>query len=120
MENNYKVVKSGERYIVVSYDGEVLDDAQGYGFKTPQAAYKCMAYKSKSMKELTDNKLRKHIAKKWFDKHKELKEDIVDYFYQYCRMYGEEPTNKMVAEIFQDSLTPAPMKAEWMVRYINN
>ena len=36
--------KYGRRYVVVSEDGKVLDDAQGYGFKSPDAAERCFAF----------------------------------------------------------------------------
>ena len=38
-----------ERYIIIDTDtGEVLDDANGYGFKTAQGAHRCWGYKSKN------------------------------------------------------------------------
>lgn len=51
-----KVIKSEklttryqERFICIDEDtGEILDDAQGYGYKTPQKAYAAYAYKHKS------------------------------------------------------------------------
>lgn len=36
--------KYGRRYVVVSEDGKVLDDAQGYGFRSPDAAERCFAF----------------------------------------------------------------------------
>lgn len=36
--------KYGRRYVVVSEDGKVLDNAQGYGFKSPDAAERCFAF----------------------------------------------------------------------------
>lgn len=37
-------MKYGRRYVVVSEDGKVLDDAQGYGFRSPDAAERCFAF----------------------------------------------------------------------------
>lgn len=36
--------KYGRRHVVVSEDGKVLDDAQGYGFRSPDAAERCFAF----------------------------------------------------------------------------
>ena len=36
---------NGRWIIVDSYTGEVIDDAQGYGFKTKDNAYRCFKYK---------------------------------------------------------------------------
>ncbi|MCQ2414567.1 MAG: hypothetical protein MJ063_00745 [Lachnospiraceae bacterium] len=56
-----------KRYIIIDEEtGEVLDDAQGYGFKTFQKAIKCWGWKhaknhnphpSKKKPELTDEEL---------------------------------------------------------------
>lgn len=56
---NYIVAKSAKlskhyepRYIIVDEEtGEILDDANGYGYKTKQAAHKGWAYKSKPKEE---------------------------------------------------------------------
>ncbi|XME03127.1 hypothetical protein QYZ88_002835 [Lachnospiraceae bacterium C1.1] len=50
--------------------GEVLDDAQGYGYKTAQKAYAAFAYKNRDK-----NKDKEHLAKKrhieqWMEKNK--------------------------------------------------
>lgn len=50
------------RYIIVDAEtGEILDDAQGYGYKTKQNAYKCWGYKHsdkhKSKHEYTDEEI---------------------------------------------------------------
>lgn len=41
-----QIINGCQRYVVVDdITGEVLDDAQGYGFKTSEAARKCYWYK---------------------------------------------------------------------------
>jgi len=43
---------SETRYVIVDDEtGEVLDDAQGYGYKSVQNAYRGWSYKSKSKKQ---------------------------------------------------------------------
>lgn len=47
--NHFRIVKSfklPDRFIIIdNHTGKVLDDAQGYGYKTPQKAYACWKYK---------------------------------------------------------------------------
>ena len=51
----YKAVLSGElskyndkRYVIVDIEsGRILDNAQGHGYKSPQKAYACYAYKKR-------------------------------------------------------------------------
>ena len=59
------------RYYIVSTDtGEVLDDAQGYGYKTAQKAYSAYAYKTRDRsKDKERFKKKKHI-KNWMKEHK--------------------------------------------------
>lgn len=58
MINNYKAIVDSEltkkskhghdRYVIVDIEtGEILDDAQGYGYKSKEGAYKCFGYKRK-------------------------------------------------------------------------
>lgn len=64
MDKEYKVIKShslstvnDERFIIVStVTGEVLDDAQGYGYKTPRNAHIAFGYKNKKHKQKNSNK----------------------------------------------------------------
>lgn len=59
------------RYRIVSSEtGEVLDDAQGYGYKTAQKAYAAYAYKKRDRaKDKEKQEKKKHIIK-WIKEHK--------------------------------------------------
>ncbi|EGO2667902.1 hypothetical protein AAFA95_002657 [Enterococcus faecalis] len=47
--------RSDPRYILIQlHTGEILDDAQGYGYKSKPNAYKAYAYKQKMKKEGSD------------------------------------------------------------------
>lgn len=56
----FKIIKSKDlsvpwygRYIIISLDGKILDDGQGYGYKSISKARACWNYKTKgSMKEV--------------------------------------------------------------------
>lgn len=59
------------RYCIVSIDtGEVLDDAQGYGYKTAQKAYSAYAYKTRDKSKDKEQAVRKKHIKNWMKEHK--------------------------------------------------
>lgn len=70
MDKKYKSVYSkvlsspgNPRYVIINTEtGEVVDDAQGYGFKSAQKAYACFVYKNASPEE----KKKRNEAKKLF------------------------------------------------------
>ena len=49
MEISHMRIKKGkeQRYVIVNKEtGEIIDDAQGYGYRTIQGAYKAFKYKN--------------------------------------------------------------------------
>lgn len=63
------------RYVVIDRDtGEVLDDAQGYGYKTAQNAHKAYGYKNPSKKKIREKKLKTRRIKQWMKEHPEFVE----------------------------------------------
>ena len=58
--------------IVDQNTGEILDDAQGYGYRTAQKAHAAWSYKHRSDKSVRNHKL----AQKWWRKHKEFARDL--------------------------------------------
>lgn len=78
--SNFKVVVSNtlskgseKRYVVIDVDtGEIVDYAQGYGYKSQQNAYSAYAYK-------TRDRSRDKEIRKWMKKHEtfvELMDEI--------------------------------------------
>lgn len=63
------------RYCIVSTDtGEVLDDAQGYGYKTAQKAYSAYAYKTRDKSKDKEKQEKKRHIKQWMKEHKSFVE----------------------------------------------
>lgn len=66
-EKNYKVTKNKElstadkkRYIVVDIQtGEILDDAQSYGYKSIKNAYSAFAYKTRDKSKDKEKKAKR-------------------------------------------------------------
>ena len=59
------------RYCIVSTEtGEVLDDAQGYGYKTAQKAYSAYAYKTRDKSKDKEKLAKKKHIQQWMKEHK--------------------------------------------------
>lgn len=59
------------RFCIVSTDtGEILDDAQGYGYRTAQKAYSAYAYKTRDKSKDKEKRKKEAEIKKWMKEHK--------------------------------------------------
>lgn len=59
------------RYVIVDIDtGEILDDAQGYGYRTAQKAYAGYNYKIMPKSEKAKKVARERHMQKWLKDHK--------------------------------------------------
>lgn len=59
------------RFRIVSTDtGEILDDAQGYGYRTAQKAYSAYAYKTRDKSKDKEKGKKEAEIKKWMKEHK--------------------------------------------------
>lgn len=75
LSDNYDI-----RYVVVDKDtGEVLDNAQGYGYRTVQAAYKAWAYKTRDRSKDKEKAQRRKEIRSWMKQHKGFVE-VMDTF----------------------------------------
>lgn len=70
--NNEPAYDTSEiRYCIVANDtGEVLDDAQGYGYRTAQKAYAGYAYKTRDKSKDKEKANKKKHIQKWMKEHK--------------------------------------------------
>ena len=92
-----------ERYIIIDEDtGEILDDAQGYGYKTKQGAYKAYYYNQNKEKIIKDSLL----IVEWWDKHMSLYDTICDDLFYYWKDQLHE-------------IDPKPMSTKELKAYLN-
>lgn len=64
-----------KRYVVVDKDtGEVLDNAQGYGYKTIQGAYAAYGYINRDKSKDEEKQARKKQIEQWMEKNKNFVE----------------------------------------------
>ena len=92
-----------ERYIIVDEDtGEILDDAQGYGFRTKQGAYKAYYY-NQNKEKLIEESL---IIVDWWNEHKSLYNKICEDFFYYWKDQSHE-------------MDPKPLSTKEIKDYLN-
>lgn len=79
-----KVIKSEQlsqpynsRFVIVDDIGNVLDDAQGYGYTSPQKAYAAWNYKNNKQA-----RIKRKRKERWWKKHPEFAEDVEDILFQ--------------------------------------
>ena len=68
-------IKKGkeQRYVIVNKEtGEIIDDAQGYGYRTIQGEYKAFKYKNLSSSEKSERNKKINAVKKWCKANKGL------------------------------------------------
>ena len=103
---DYIVAKSAElskryeaRYVIVNEEtGEILDDANGYGYKSIQTAHKGWAYKSKPKEEKDKMNKQYLIVMNWMKENKKVLSGLEDMYF-YAFKDGVEVTNKDVEEV---------------------
>lgn len=78
METSYKVVPFRTdgyetRYCVVSAEtSEILDDAQGYGYKTIQKAHAAYRYKTRDRSKDAEKRAKERKIRKWLKEHSDF------------------------------------------------
>lgn len=78
MNKDFKAIRADylsmgdeSRYIIINSEtGEVLDDAQGYGFKTAQKAIACWNYKNIDKDKMAEREVKRNVIRKWMKEHK--------------------------------------------------
>lgn len=72
-----------KRYVVIdTLTGEVLDNAQGYGYKSERKAYASYSYKTKDKSKDKEKAIRSNQIKKWLDEHKDFTDALDTYAFE--------------------------------------
>lgn len=95
---------SETRFCIVSTEtGEILDDAQGYGYKTAQNAYRAYGYKHRDKSKDPEKAARRKHIEEWMKEHKFFVRAMGDVYTKICMgKYG--PDDKLDSELVQDLL----------------
>ena len=114
MGGDYKVVPFpmgtcwDERWCVVDAEtGEVLDDAQGYGFKTAKKAHAAWRYKTRSDPERILIAQKKEVVRDWCKEHPQIVSRLEDEAF-YALKVGQRFGAKEIREFLNGIELPCP------------
>lgn len=108
--DKYTVIKSEEfsdmfeqRYVVVDTEtGEIVDNAQGYGYRTKEKAYKAWSYKQNLNKNKSSDKKIKSEVRNFVKKHKCMFNQLDDMLFEAAKC-GDEITTKDIYNFFEEN-----------------
>lgn len=101
------------RYCIVSTDtGEVLDDAQGYGYKTAQKAYSAYAYKTRDKSKDKERVAKKKHIEQWMKENKAFVQLMEDYAFQIAKG-TMSPNDKFDAKFIKKLLTEQGIETDF-------
>ena len=92
--------------IVNTATGEILDDAQGYGYKTAQKAYAAFSYKNRDKSKDAEKAAKKAQIKKWMKEHKSFVRGMDTIAFEIAKgSWGPDDKfdAKLVKEMLQDA-----------------
>ena len=96
-----KVIKSEElsrydtRYVIVDDEGNILDDAQGYGYKSARNAHAAWAYKNRTPAQKKKANQNKKKIQEWVKSHPQFMDNLEATMIDYMKE-GEELDNKTI------------------------
>ena len=107
------------RFVIVSDEGKIIDDAQGYGYKSKQNAYRAMYYKFKGGKQKKQQK--DSIRKTFFKQHPGLKKFIDDiYEINFKEIFRGEVTEEDIKREIKDKFgidIPSEYLTDWFNKF---
>ena len=91
-----------KRYVVIDEaTGEVLDDAQGYGYKSAQNAHRAFSYMSMPPKKKRERDAAKRRVERWWAEHEEFMQHVDEVMLYACKD-GENVTEADVGAILTE------------------
>jgi hypothetical protein len=106
-----------KRYVVVDEaTGEVVDDAQGHGYKSAQNAHRAYSYKSMPTKEKRQREAVKRQVERWCAEHEDLIQHV-DQAMLYALKDGETVTEADVRAILTEHGLELPFSVKDLMRH---
>ena len=101
------------RYIIVDKEsGEVLDDAQGYGYKSAQKAHAAWGWKSRDRSEDRKKEQRRRKIRTWMKKHPDFVEAMDTFAFEIAKgSWG--PDEKFDAKFVREMLKENGLKTDF-------
>ena len=114
MENKIKVIQSkvlskrdDQRFIIIDIEtGQILDDAQGYGYKSKKKAYAAYYYKNRDKSKDIEKQKKTEIIKQWCKENKKFMGmlNAIDYDIMLGRCDPNEKINtKLIKKLLKEN-----------------
>ena len=109
-----KLSKGNEkRFVVVDKNtGEILDDAQGYGYKTIRNAYSAYAYKTRDKSKDKEKLAKKKHIQRWMKEHKNFVEMMDTIAFEIAKG-SWEPDDKFNAKLVKKMLSENGLEVDF-------
>jgi hypothetical protein len=105
------------RYVVVdAATGAIVDDAQGYGYKTAQNAHRAHAYKSVSPAKKKQRESIKKSVRRWCARHSDFMDEIEQTMI-YVMKDGDTFTEADVSALLKERSLEPPFTVKELMRY---
>lgn len=93
------------RYVIVERDtGELLDDAQGYGYRTKQKAHAAWAYKTRDKSKDAEREAKRKHIQAWLRTHKGFAKAMAQYAFEIECKKSWGPEDKFDAKFVKQML----------------
>jgi hypothetical protein len=101
------------RFVIVDKDtGEILDDAQGYGYKTAQKAYACYGYKNRDKSKDKEKQAKNQHIIQWMKEHKEFVRTMDRFAFEIAKgSWG--PDDKFNAKFVKEMLDESGLEVDF-------
>ena len=111
-----------KRYVIIDTEsGEIVDDAQGYGYKTAQKAYAGWSYKNRDKSKDKEKAEKERIIARWMRENKKFIRllDSVAFDIQTRQWEDEDKLDaKLVKDLLEENgYTDLPFSAGDLLRY---
>ena len=108
-----------KRYVVVDEaTGEIVDDAQGYGYKSAQNAHRAHAYKSMPPKKKRQRDAAKRQVQRWCAQHPEFMQHVEQSMFDAMKD-GQNVTEADVRVILAEHGLELPFSVKDLMRHWN-
>lgn len=102
-----------DRFVIVDTEtGEILDDAQGYGYCTKQKAYAAYRYQNRNRSKDKRRKQEEKAIRQWWQNHRELSDLLEQFAFEIAKgSWG--PDDKFDANLLKEVMDEQGVKAEF-------
>lgn len=120
----YPILVDDIRYVLVDTDtGEIVDDAQGYGYKSAQGAYAAWGYKHRDKSKDAEKAKKEKIIAKWIKENGSFIGLLDDVSFQIAKgSYApdDKVNAKLIKELLKDNgYIDLPFTANELYKYWN-